>query len=311
MKYKGRIGVRVVSVLDRVTIPKTHYHFKLDSTHTISPEACIPDAKMSQQLHLDESKAALLQKEAEVASSADFANGSFPLMKLPAEVRNIVYEFAITTTTIHPRRINLEPSRRSHVWQFFAHSHYCINSSSPTTNLLFTNRQIYEEALCVLYDRGRILIEICPTNVTFLSTEDEPCLDVITKYTFRLQMKHLEIEISWRDIDWDTRNVIVTSLQLICDALEGFAALETVTIRWRPYFTQTWSCGKVKGDGCGPGRGIALSLLQPLWDFNKSSPAVRIEVWTPPELLAKESVDEGSGSFGKYTELGAYSCELE
>lgn len=120
----------------------------------------------------------------------------------------------------------------------------------------------------------------------------------------KLQITRLELQIHWADVVW----ALDSNLQRLGIALQYIPELESITVKWRPFGTQTWSIGELEGS---PAAKDALRLLQPLRNSNSVCPAVMIEVSEPPQLRWGECGGGSSDPLGVYTALEDYMCGHE
>ena len=124
-------------------------------------------------------------------NTSDTSKATFPFLKLPTEVRAVIYHHHLTSEQIVPRHVTL--TKR---W--------------TPINLLYVNRTVYNEAFFHLYTRGDFVLSIRPESMFGLAT----CLatsDInagLGLELFRMSSKNLELirnivlEIHWPSIEY-------------------------------------------------------------------------------------------------------------
>lgn len=262
---------------------------------------------MSQQSELDEFKEILPQNEIPlpIATGSSNVNGCFPFSNLPAEIRNIICQSALTTEVIRPRIF-------AHNLKAHARIRTCLThlpelgrlDKVSVMNLLLANRQVYAEALAILHDHGSFHIEIVPQYIS-------PLYPIGILDHFDRRMKHVEIDLIWTTFTSYHIELWILRFRHICEALEDFGALESIVVRWRPIRVTYWSCGTIEGDCFRPRKKQALELLQPLRNFHTRRPAATILVW---ERQEKKGYGMGAicedNATGSHKELEIYVSEI-
>ena len=108
----------------------------------------------------------------------------FHFFKLPAEVRNIIYQFCLPSAPIRLQRHTYDEE-----WYL--------------NNLRYTNHEMYTEASHILYSNSRFLLEV---NRATLANLANPAFERHFK-----QIRHLVNEISWH---WDEVWIDVSTMEL-------------------------------------------------------------------------------------------------
>lgn len=103
--------------------------------------------------------------------------GPFPLFKLPSEIRNLIYEFALLV----PRTIDLSPENRKDV--------------APGLALFQTCRRVHEEAYPIFY--GYSTFRLFPTNPQFFQTKKALLTRLPRKYRNAITSVELRLGPGW------------------------------------------------------------------------------------------------------------------
>ncbi len=213
---------------------------------------------------------------------------SFPVLRLPADIRNIIYQYTLT----------LDPLKGAELWRpknggFTTEDARRIR---PSLQLLRLSKQMHHEASYILFQHGHVCIDVSGMN----SNKSADQVALATVYLKSIQrIRHVIIRIIWfRFPDWDS--MPNSELRLLCEALPAFTSLQTLDIRF------LGSSKYIRGDAAyqcpkAPSFG---RLLQPLENFYASHPDLRFEVreedpyWKPKPLV----------SYDLLLELEVYNC---
>lgn len=213
---------------------------------------------------------------------------SFPFLRLPADIRNIIYQYTLT----------LDPLKGAELWRpknrgFTTEDARRIR---PSLQLLRLSKQIHHEASYILFQYGHVCIDVGVMN----SNKSADQVALATVYLKSIQrIRHVIIRIIWfRYPDWDS--MPTSELRLLCDALPTFTSLQTLDIRF------LGSSKYIRGDAAYkcPKTPAFGRLLQPLENFYASHPDLRFEVreedpyWKPKPLVSYELL----------LELEVYNC---
>ena len=125
-------------------------------------------------------------------STSNICNATFPFLKLPTEIRFMIYDHHLTSEKI-ARRHAIDTGRWTPI------------------DLLYVCRTIYDEAFPHLYTKGEFVLEARPWNIFGLATVYEtrdPKSDVAlgTFKTFaksekiRDLIRHIRLEIHWPSV---------------------------------------------------------------------------------------------------------------
>ena len=168
-------------------------------------------------------------------------DGYFPLLKLPRELRDLIYRRAFDyalPNLILPRW--MQATR----W----HDSTVIGNSVPKmrlaatsfTNLQLSSRQVYREASYILYQHCQFFLSIAPRHASFL----DACLlssigtwDLEDK-SYIHRITNVLIKANWDEYDWsDIRGFKWTNWNdiafAVCRGLLGLSNLRRLTLDWR------------------------------------------------------------------------------
>ena len=167
-------------------------------------------------------------------NTSDTGKATFPFLKLPTEVRAVIYHYHLTSEQIVPRHVTL--TKR---W--------------TPINLLYVCRTVYNEAFFHLYTRGEFVLSIRPESIfglaTCLATSDISAGVGLER--FRLSTKTLEIirnivlKIHWPSIEYSkimdrgcredapTTDVMLKRTVMTAGAmLSGLPELRIIDVAW-------------------------------------------------------------------------------
>lgn len=166
----------------------------------------------------------------------------FPLMRLCEDLRNVVYRQVLDQALpnlILPRWMQKMPR-----WHEDTIGHPVptgLVAASSFTNLQISNRQVYHEASCILYQSCQFSFNIAPDNFSFLDT----CLLSSEFSTWNLQdksyihrIKKIVLTANWNGLDWaEIRRFSWKNWEaitfMVCEELLGFSGLRKLTLDWR------------------------------------------------------------------------------
>ena len=157
--------------------------------------------------------------------------GPFQLMRLSADVRNVIYRHALGyafPSLILPRWMQGMQRWREHT------------AASSFTNLQLSNRKVYQEASYILYQSCQFAFIISPSHASFL----DACwllsgrTGVIQDKTYIHKIKNIVLKANWDEYNWtDIRNFLWTKWEeitlMVCRELQGFSGLQRLTLDWR------------------------------------------------------------------------------
>lgn len=220
----------------------------------------------------------------------------FPFFNLSPEVRNMIYSFALTSSSLRTRCTNAEKrwTRLGMVADFPQ------KRTKPYFNLLLANRQTYHEASHILYHRGRFLIPAFvfntltsalskPPGITTPSQPVKTFSELATKHPYRhlSQIRHVEIEINWfRSVRGTLpKRPFTGRLDSICRGLSAFPHLKAITVTWQSYSADPARLSGVDLFSC-LGKGRTLELLTSLKRFQGERQGVAVVVEPPSRWVA-------------------------
>ncbi|CAD6593319.1 MAG: hypothetical protein ASARMPREDX12_007033 [Alectoria sarmentosa] len=215
----------------------------------------------------------------------------FPFFGLSPEVRNIIYSFALTASSLRTRRTNAEKR-----WTRLGLLADCPKKrNQPCFSLLLVNHQIYHEASHILYNHGRFLIPAFVFNTLTSTLSKPPGVDtpsqpvktfseLATKHPYKRlsKIKNVEIEISWfRSVCGSLpKRSFAGRLDGICRGFSGLPNLRTVTVTW-----QSYSADPARLQGVGLfnclGKERTLDLLESFRKFQGERSEVVVTVEAP------------------------------
>ena len=165
----------------------------------------------------------------------------FPLLKLPSELRNVVYRHALghaLPRTILPRW--MEGLQGLHEYTVDCPVATERLAASSFVNLQLSCRQLYHEVSHILYEDCQFSFVIAPSHASFLDAcliSWHSTLDIQDKsYTHRIT--NIVLKANWDCYDWAAiRNFSWSNWKhithMVCCALLGFPSLQRITLDWR------------------------------------------------------------------------------
>ncbi len=177
---------------------------------------------------------------------------SSPLLTLPAEIRNSIYDYAVNWPSLSRTFRQLEFPQTEEVAQnetlkgaplsTFPTPHF---GSLSTPSLLLVNRQIYFEVLAVLYEKP-FIIDSPPPYVPQLA-KPMVITEFIGKYTLqKLRFVTLSMDLVYRP-GVDIASAWLKTVEYLLDVWFVRFALESVTVRIRyvePDRSKGWTFGE-------------------------------------------------------------------
>lgn len=172
-------------------------------------------------------------------SSAGTQEGhGFPLMKLPAELRNIIYRHVLG----HALPKLVLPRWMQHLHEYsighpVATGHF---TASSFASLQLCNRQLYHEASYILYQVCHFSFNIAPTHATFLDgclLSGYPTREIQDK-SYIHRITNIVLKANWDCYDWATIRRFFwknwrDATSMVCRQLLGFSSLRRLTLDWR------------------------------------------------------------------------------
>jgi len=186
----------------------------------------------------------------------------FAFLRLPADIRYIIYEYTLTLSPIDCRKIWREKYASNKIED--------ERRERPSLQLLLTSKQIHCEASHILFRLGRFCIDIDLMNK--YNSPDQCALEMAYSKSVK-RIRHILIRIIWYGfLEWD--NMLSSELSLFCDALPILTNLQTVGIRFLCLSKY------VRGDEAyKPCTKAGFSrILQPLKDFHAKHLDLRFEI---------------------------------
>lgn len=221
---------------------------------------------------------------------------SFPFFSLSPELRNIIYSFALTSSSLRTHCTNAEKR-----WtRLGLVADRPKKRTKPCFNLLLANHQTYHEASHILYHRGRFLIPAFvfntltptlskPPGITTPSHPVKTFSELATKHPYKhlSQIRNIEIEIHWfRSVRGSLPKRSFTGrLDSICRSLSAFPHLEAITVTWQSYSADPARLSGVDLFWC-LGKERTLELLGSLKKFRDERSEVVVVVEPPSRWVA-------------------------
>ena len=201
----------------------------------------------------------------------------FPLMRLPAETRNVIYRHALDHA--FPKLVLPKWMRGMQRWHEYTTGNAVATerlAASSFTNLQLSNRQVYREVSYILYQTCHFAFSIAPLHASFL---DEcllsgPSTQYIQDKNYIHRITNIALKANWDQYDWSmTQGFLWTHWDditfKVCRELLGFTALKKLTLDWRvPY-----PC-----DVLQPTRNQWLSISPHFERLQARRPDIRMEV---------------------------------
>ncbi|KAM0804338.1 hypothetical protein BDR22DRAFT_594873 [Usnea florida] len=260
------------------------------------------------------------------ATSSSQPNQSIsPILKLPLELRNLIYRFALISVPLRTHRYyhHWFMSNLRAVAAGSSKQQLVRPSSSPSFNLLLTNRQIYTEASSILFSEGCFLL---PVFVFYNSL-----MEIFTPSPQGKELQQAPLLLEWvlRDEKW-SRSITHLELEFGVygfyvpqnhpskpgdNVRESFSPLEAVLARFVHLRTTivTWQTYEYikpvdmedsryhvylpRAPQLPNSKHWSLKLLEKLSAFERSRPAVKIMVRRPAgeeERMGEESESEAA-----------------
>ena len=251
---------------------------------------------------------------------------TFPIFNLPLEIRNRIYGFALTCFPLRTHRYyhhwfmsNIRAIAASSPKQQLARP-----SSSPSFNLLLTNRQIYAEASTILFYEGCFILPVFVFHNSLMeiftpSPQDQQqqqaplLLDwAIRDEKWSRSITHLELEFGDYGLyvphhhpskPGDNVRESFSPLEAV---LARFVHLRTITVTWQTYTyikpvdleeDSRYHLYLPRAPQLPKSKRWSLHLLEKLSAFERSRPTVKIMVRRPAgeeERMGGESEGEAA-----------------
>ena len=228
-------------------------------------------------------------------NTSDTGKATFPFLKLPTEVRAVVYHYHLTSEQIVPR-------------------HMTLTKRWTPIDLLYVSRTVYNEAFFHLYTKGDFVLSIRPESIFTLAT----CLatsDInagVGLEVFHMSSKNLELirnivlEIHWPSIEYSktmdrgshedapTTDVMLKQTVMTVGAmLSALPELRTIDVAW----SHMRVCASELTEASPPVHKIPVWLrgLKQVRRKNKKV-LVRMPLKSPvsTEELSRDQVDRGA-----------------
>ena len=162
----------------------------------------------------------------------------FPLMRLCGDLRNVIYRHVLDQALP-----NLILPRWMQHFQRLREGHPVptgVVVASSFTNLQISNRQVYREASCILYQSCQFSFSIAPSNFSFLDTcwiSSTPTWNLQDK-SYIHRIRNIVLKANWDGLDcaelwgfsWGNWEAVTW---MVCQKLLGFSDLQTITLDWR------------------------------------------------------------------------------
>lgn len=163
---------------------------------------------------------------------------SFPLMRVPSCVRNVIYRHALNNVLPNPilprwmQGLHEPPIGRPVAFE--------RPIASSFTNLQLSNRQIYREASYILYESREFSVDIAQRHASFLdgcllpgfttpNIQDKSYIHRIKKIVIKANWDAFDWALIWR-FSWTQWEAITL---ILCRELQGFSGLRRLTLDWR------------------------------------------------------------------------------
>ncbi|CAF9904443.1 MAG: hypothetical protein ALECFALPRED_008556 [Alectoria fallacina] len=167
-------------------------------------------------------------------SASDTCKSTFSFLKLPTEVRAMIYHHHLTSERVVPRHV--EVTKR---W--------------TPINLLYVNRTVYNEAFFHLYTKGDFILEVRPGSIFGLATcrgTTQTGAIVGLRYFVKSQkildlIRHIDLEIHWPSVEYsrlmdrDSGRVACTmndrlkqTMAAVGAMLSALPGLRTIDVSW-------------------------------------------------------------------------------
>lgn len=241
---------------------------------------------------------------------------SFPILKLPLEIRDLIYGFALTSSALRTQLYH-------HWFMPSAKPKGSKKRVCPSLNLLLANQQIYSEASRVLHYEGCFVIPAFVHNLYTLrcftpSLDQQHHQDSTTlDDKWYRNIRNIELEIGDYNvcIPVEGRNFeygrVGGSFEFLEPYLARFPRLKAITVVWQSY-TQRTPEPEVPNriylylhpaPQLPRNRAFVLAMMRDLRSFEMSHPTVKITVQIPAKRLTfkkktrRQTPDMGLGEF--------------
>lgn len=122
---------------------------------------------------------------------SDIGKATCPFLRLPTEVREMIYHHHLTSKRIVPR-------------------HPALTKRWTPIDLLYVNRTIYNEAFFHLYTRGDFVLAVRPESIFGLSTcwgTNDVSPGIALEFFLKSQktvnvIRHIDVQIHWPSIEY-------------------------------------------------------------------------------------------------------------
>ena len=170
-------------------------------------------------------------------SSAGIQHG-FPLMKLPGELRNIIYRHVFGHAL--PKLVLPRWMQRLHEYSIGHPVATGRFTASSFASLQLCSRRLYHEASYILYQVCQFSFNIAPTHAAFLDgclLSGYPSREIQDK-SYIHKITNIVLKANWDCYDWAAiRRFLWTNWKdatsMVCRQLLGFSSLRRLTLDWR------------------------------------------------------------------------------
>lgn len=241
----------------------------------------------------------------ETTASSRTGETSFPLLDLPADVRNMIYHLTLPTRVIRPQPVSASSAFSGSEGTHPIHPEAEVRPSTepveqsrhPYVNLLLTNHQIFHEASYVLCHHCQFVLTVDWMRVGFptIGTKDFQYHLQLPTAKLATSIQHIIMEINWRTSYHLNTRTAKCNLHSILVDLESFSGLRNVVVEWRDFLDGLYPV---------PPEHWCWEMLRSFRDFGIRCPKLRIMVQMPARLRWRNR------NLGEYVEVGNCGEEM-
>lgn len=160
--------------------------------------------------------------------TSDTGIETFPFLRLPPEVREMIYHHHLTSERIAPR-------------------YAALTKRWTPIDLVYVSRTIYSEAVFHLYTKGEFVLAVRPESVFCLATcPGKADLEIFAKSQKTMDLiRHIALEIHWPSVeysklvdrgcsrdDFKTDTMFKQTIATVGAILAGLPMLRTIDVSW-------------------------------------------------------------------------------
>ena len=167
-------------------------------------------------------------------NTSDTGRATFPFLRLPTEIREMIYHYHLTSKRIVPR-------------------HPALTKRWTPIDLLYVSREVYNEAFVHLYTRGDFVLAVRPESIFGLSTcwgtnETSPSVSLelfLKSPNIQDLIRHIDVQIYWPSVKYyqlrdrgisverpSTNKMLQQTMDSVGAMLSELPCLRSIDVSW-------------------------------------------------------------------------------